>query len=92
MQPRRLLVFSAANADWSLDQLGVHQNPNVPHFRVAFQMVSPQPVLMISVSPPQLQDWHFPLLNLLRYLLAPCSTLTRIPQNESTPMWCFPPS
>lgn len=74
------------------DELDVHQNPNVLHSRVAFQVISPQPVLMISVRPPQLQDWHFPLLNLLRYVLAHCSTLTRVPLNKSTPIWWSLPS
>lgn len=70
-------------------QLAVHQSPSVLHFRVAFQVISPQPVLMISIRPLQLQDCHVPLLNLL---LASCSTLTRVPLNESTPIWCSPPS
>lgn len=74
------------------DQLGVHQSPSVLHFRVAFQVISSQPVLMISIRPLQLQDSHFPLLNFLRYLLASCSTLTKVPLNESTPIWCPPPS
>lgn len=51
--------------------LVIHQDPKVPLNKATFQLVSPQHVLLHGVTPPEVQDFVFPLVESQEVSLGP---------------------
>ena len=69
-------------------QPGAHQHPRVLFYKAAFQLGSPQHILVHGVVPPQVQDFALLLVEPHEVPVSPFLQPVQVPLDGSPTLWC----
>ena len=85
MQPKVLLVFFVACSHcWLMSNKVSTRTGQGLFCRVVYQLVSPQPILVLGVIPSQVQDSALPIVDLHEHPVGPFLQPAKVPLNSSS--------